>query len=96
MRVVRVVNQTADTLQGLTLELATHGDLKLTEKPTTHTLGPHACCTITANVKVSSTETGVIYGNIVYDVIGSSADRNVVVLNDLHIDIMVCIGSRLF
>lgn len=37
--------------------------------------------------QVSSTETGVIFGNIVYDAAGQM-DRNVVVLNDIHIDIM--------
>lgn len=65
---VIVVNQTPDTLQNLTLELATLGDLKLTEKPTSHSLGPHDFVNIKANVKVSSTETGIIFGNIVYDV----------------------------
>lgn len=43
---------------------------------------------IKANVKVSSTENGIIFGNIVYDVTGAVSDRNVVVLNDIHIDIM--------
>jgi coatomer subunit beta len=37
---------------------------------------------------VSSTETGVIFGNIVYETTGSALERNVVVLNDIHIDIM--------
>jgi coatomer subunit beta len=41
---------------------------------------------VRANIKVSSTETGVIFGNIVYE--SSGSDRNVVVLNDIHIDIM--------
>ena len=39
-------------------------------------------------MKVASTENGIIFGNIVYDVAGSTSDRNVVVLNDIHIDIM--------
>ena len=43
---------------------------------------------IKANVKVSSTENGIIFGNIVYDCTGAASDRNVVVLNDIHIDIM--------
>ena len=63
---------------------------------------------IKANIKVSSTETGIVFGSIVYDApstnpTGSSgsgsasasaskddkpADRNCVVLNDIHIDIM--------
>ncbi|GAB6021950.1 Coatomer subunit beta [Chamberlinius hualienensis] len=85
---VLVVNQTPDTLQNCTLELATLGDLKLVEKPTPVILGPHDFCNIKANVKVASTENGIIFGNIVYDVSGSTSDRNVVVLNDIHIDIM--------
>uniref|UniRef100_T1JB85 Coatomer subunit beta n=1 Tax=Strigamia maritima TaxID=126957 RepID=T1JB85_STRMM len=85
---VLIVNQTADTLQNCTLELATLGDLKLVEKPTPIMLGPHDFCNIKANVKVASTENGIIFGNIVYDVSGSTSDRNVVVLNDIHIDIM--------
>jgi vesicle coat complex subunit len=40
-----------------------------------------------ANIKVSSTETGAIFGNIVYESTGYN-DRSVVVLNDIHIDIM--------
>ncbi len=41
------------------------------------------CCSL----QVSSTETGVIFGNIVYEGTGY-AERSVVVLNDIHIDIM--------
>jgi coatomer subunit beta len=85
---VLIVNQTTDTLQSCTLELATLGDLKLVEKPTPVLLGPHDFCNIKASVKVASTENGIIFGNIVYDVSGGTSDRNVVVLNDIHIDIM--------
>ena len=41
-----------------------------------------------SQVKVASTETGIIFGNIVYDITGVSGDRSCVVLNDIHIDIM--------
>lgn len=85
---VLIVNQTSDTLQNCTLELATLGDLKLVEKPTPIILAPHDFANIKASVKVASTENGIIFGNIVYDVTGSTSDRNVVVLNDIHIDIM--------
>lgn len=44
-------------------------------------------CVCRANIKVSSTETGAIFGNIVYES-SAYADRSVVVLNDIHIDIM--------
>jgi coatomer subunit beta len=84
---VLIVNQTTDTLQNLTLEFATLGDLKLVERPSPCTMGPRSFQSIRANIKVSSTETGVIFGNIVYDGPGT-ADTHVVVLNDIHIDIM--------
>ena len=41
-----------------------------------------------ANIKVSSTETGIVFGSIVYESAGGASDRNYVVLNDIHIDIM--------
>uniref|UniRef100_A0A1X7T6U5 Coatomer beta subunit appendage platform domain-containing protein n=1 Tax=Amphimedon queenslandica TaxID=400682 RepID=A0A1X7T6U5_AMPQE len=31
---------------------------------------------------------GIIFGNIVYDIVGSTSDHNCVILNDIHIDIM--------
>lgn len=43
--------------------------------------------TLNQNTQVSSTETGAIFGNIVYETTGHT-DRCVVVLNDIHIDIM--------
>lgn len=86
---VLVVNQTTDTLQNVSLELATLGDLKLCERPQSYTIGPKSNTNIRASIKVSSTETGVIFGNLVYDVAGaSSGDKNCVVLADIHIDIM--------
>ncbi|EDX18284.1 GD15643 [Drosophila simulans] len=82
---VLIVNQTNDTLQNCTLELATLGDLKLVERPHPVVLAPHDFCNIKANVKVSSTENGIIFGNIVYE---TALNTNVVVLNTIHIDIM--------
>jgi coatomer subunit beta len=85
---VTVVNRTAETMQNVSLELATMGDLKLVERPQHHTLAPGAQRSIRANIKVSSTETGAIFGNLVYEGAGGYSDRRVVVLNDIHIDIM--------
>lgn len=85
---VLVINTTQDTLQNLTLELATMGDLRLCERPQSYTLGPGDRNKIRANIKVSSTETGIIFGNIVYDVAGSGAHSGCVILNDIHVDVM--------
>ncbi|KAJ0464405.1 putative clathrin/coatomer adaptor, adaptin-like, coatomer beta subunit, armadillo-like helical [Helianthus annuus] len=84
---VTIINRTKATLQNLCLELATMGDLKLVERPQNYTLAPESSKQIRANIKVSSTETGVIFGNIVYET-SNVLERNVVVLNDIHIDIM--------
>lgn len=90
---IMVINQTGDTLQNVCLELATLGDLKLCERPQNYTIGPHNKKNITANIKVSSTDTGIIFGNIVYDIAGRAslgADRNCVILNDIHIGRVQC------
>ncbi|KAI1115307.1 Coatomer, beta subunit, partial [Nemania sp. NC0429] len=84
---VLLVNQTTDTLQNLSVEFATLGDLKVVERPTTQNLGPHDFHNVQCTIKVSSTDTGVIFGNVVYDG-AHSTDTNVVILNDLHVDIM--------
>ncbi|BEI80652.1 hypothetical protein CcaverHIS002_0111810 [Cutaneotrichosporon cavernicola] len=85
---VLIVNQTNETMQNLTIEFATLGDLKLVERPAPYTLGPHGFHNIKATIKVSSTETGVIFGNIVYDKQGASDASVNIVLNDVHVDIM--------
>lgn len=84
---VLVINRTGETMQNVSLELATMGDLKLVERPQSYTLAPGASRSIRADIKVSSTETGAIFGNLVYESTGRS-DRSVVVLSDIHIDIM--------
>lgn len=84
---VLLVNQTTDTLQNLSVEFATLGDLKVVERPTVQNLAVHDFSNVQATIKVSSTDTGVIFGNIVYDG-HSSLENNVVILNDIHVDIM--------
>lgn len=84
---VLLVNQTSETLQNLSVEFATLGDLKVVERPTTQNLGAHDFQNVQSTIKVSSTDTGVIFGNVVYDG-PSSTESNVVILNDVHVDIM--------
>jgi len=87
---ILVTNRTSDTLQNVCLELATLGALKLVERPQYYTLGPLDSKQIKAAIKVSSMETGIIFGSIVYDIAGKASvqDKNCVILNDIHIDIM--------
>ncbi|KAG1887545.1 coatomer beta C-terminal region-domain-containing protein [Suillus fuscotomentosus] len=83
---VLLVNQTSNTLQNLCLDCATLGDLKLVERPAVYTIAPHGFQSIKATIKVSSTETGVIFGSILWD--GPALAECCVILNDIHIEIM--------
>ena len=84
---VLLVNQTTETLQNLSVEFSILGDLKVVERPVTQNLGPHDFHNVQSTVKVSSTDTGVIFGNIVYDG-PSSTESKIVILNDVHVDVM--------
>ena len=84
---ILVINRTPSTLTNLTVELATMGDLKLVERPQPLTIGPLDQRTIRANIKVSSTETGHIFGTIVYEN-SSTAEKTYINLNNIHLDIM--------
>eukprot|EP00527_Entomoneis_sp_CCMP2396_P007070 CAMPEP_0198141086 /NCGR_PEP_ID=MMETSP1443-20131203/4159_1 /TAXON_ID=186043 /ORGANISM="Entomoneis sp., Strain CCMP2396" /LENGTH=401 /DNA_ID=CAMNT_0043803715 /DNA_START=40 /DNA_END=1245 /DNA_ORIENTATION=+ len=84
---ILVMNRTPNTLANLTVELATMGDMKIVERPQSYNLGPLDQMTIRASIKVSSTETGHIFGTIVYDD-AASHEKCYVNLNDIHMDIM--------
>jgi coatomer subunit beta len=84
---ILIVNRTQSTLTNLTVELATMGDLKLVERPQSLTIGPLDQRSIRANIKVSSTETGHIFGTVVYEK-SSTAEKAYINLNNIHLDIM--------
>ncbi|CCD24166.1 coatomer subunit beta NDAI_0C05070 [Naumovozyma dairenensis CBS 421] len=84
---VLLVNQTKETLKNLHVQFATLGDLKIIDNPPKTNVIPHGFHRITITVKVSSADTGVIFGNIIYDG-GHGEDARYVILNDVHIDIM--------
>ena len=83
---VLLVNQTPNTLQNLCLDFATLGDLKIVERPTVYTVAPNGFQSIKATIKVSSTETGVIFGSILWE--GPDLSEQAVILSDIHVDIM--------
>lgn len=84
---ILVINRTPNTLSNLTVELATMGDMKIVERPQSYTIGPLDQTNIRASIKVSSTETGHIFGTIVYED-SSTNTKGYINLNDIHMDIM--------
>eukprot|EP00761_Pharyngomonas_kirbyi_P012384 gb/GECH01012411.1/.p1 GENE.gb/GECH01012411.1/~~gb/GECH01012411.1/.p1 ORF type:complete len:935 (+),score=230.13 gb/GECH01012411.1/:1-2805(+) len=88
-----LANQTGKTFQKLSLELATSGDLQLTERPQQRTLGPFSTLNIKTSVKIASTdELGVIFGSIIYDATGAGNDQGIITLNEITVDVMDYIG----
>lgn len=49
---ILIINQTKTTMQNVTIEFSTLGDLKLAEKPVPYTIGPHGFHSIKVNFKV--------------------------------------------
>ncbi len=84
---ILVLNRTPNTLVNLNVELSTMGDMKIVERPQSQTVGPLDQVTIRASIKVSSMETGHIFGTIVYED-SSTKEKGYVNLNDIHMDVM--------
>lgn len=84
---VLLVNQTKETLKNFHVQFATLGDLKIVENPPATNVVPHGFHRVSVTVKVSSADTGVIFGNIIYDG-GHGQDARYVILNDVHVDLM--------
>ncbi|SCU85250.1 LADA_0D06480g1_1 [Lachancea dasiensis] len=84
---VLLVNQTKETLKNLHVQFATLGDLKIIDNPPSTNVVAHGFHKLTVTVKVSSADTGVIFGNIIYDG-GHGEDSRYVIMNDIHVDIM--------
>eukprot|EP00917_Polyrhabdina_sp_WS-2016_P022219 GHVP01048253.1.p1 GENE.GHVP01048253.1~~GHVP01048253.1.p1 ORF type:complete len:983 (-),score=191.30 GHVP01048253.1:3180-6128(-) len=80
-------NRTNETLENVTAELFTTGDIRIVEKPTSVILPPWSTKTVKATVKVNSTEQSVVFGYVNYD------KKNVVggdwlILDELKIDLL--------
>ncbi len=84
---ILVINRTPNTLSNMNVELSTMGDMKIVERPQSQTLGPNDQVTVRASIKVSSTETGHVFGTIVYED-STTQEKNYINLNDIHMDIM--------
>lgn len=91
---ILLVNQTSTILQNLVVEIHTSGDLKVMEKPQSYSLGPNATHKLRATIKLTSTESGVIFGNVVYDN-AAGTNKTIVVLNSIHMDVMDYIAPAL-
>ncbi|XQJ30898.1 coatomer beta subunit, putative [Leishmania guyanensis] len=81
-----LVNCTSKQLTNLTIELVSLGGMKLCERPQTYILNPHETIAVRTSLKVSATESGVIYGTVLYD--APNNQRCSFILNDIHVDIM--------
>ena len=84
---ILVINRTPNALSNLTVELSTMGDMKVVERPQSQNIGPLDQVTLRASIKVSSTETGHMFGTVVYNDT-TTGEKGYINLNDIHMDIM--------
>ncbi|KAG5518803.1 hypothetical protein PMAC_002774 [Pneumocystis sp. 'macacae'] len=84
---ILLVNQLSMTLQNLSIEFATLGNLKIIERPPIHNLAPYDFLKVQVVIKVLSTDTGIIFGNCAYEGVGSQ-DSNIIIFNDIHVDVV--------
>lgn len=84
---ILVINRTPNPLTNLIVELNTMGDMKIVERPQSQTVGPLDQINVRASIKVSSTETGHIFGTILYED-ATTKQKHYINLNDIHMDIM--------
>lgn len=85
-----IVNQTLETLQNVTVQLGTHGDLKVLEKPQALTLQSGEEQIVFATIRLNSAEAGVIFGYCGFES-RSSVDKEYITLNELKVDILDCV-----
>ena len=84
---ILMINRSSHVLTNVSVELAVVGDLKIVDRPQSCSLAPGGSQNIKTSIKVSSTETGHVFGNIAFEVHGSQK-TSVININDIHIDIM--------
>ena len=82
-----IINRTDQTLTNVEIELFVVGDLKLTDRHPPFTMAPRDQRSLTTNIKVSSTETGHVFGNVSFDQ-PQQLQTTIVSLQEIYIDIM--------
>lgn len=80
-----LMNRTTKTLSNINFDLLTQGNLKIVEKPIPISLRPESSATLKASLKVSSTDNGVIYGNLSYDN-PSSTTPQILNINEIQVE----------
>lgn len=84
---VMLFNQTTETLQKLSVEFFTVGDLKVVDRPTIQNVPPMSFYTTQTTIRVNSADSGVICGNITYE--GKTAiEGAVIILNEIPLNVL--------
>jgi len=83
-----IVNRTSEILQNILVELCTNGDLKVVDKPQAVTLAPGESARTFGTIKVSSTESALIFGYATFDRKSSLGTKEWLVLNEVRADVL--------
>lgn len=80
-----LMNRTNKTLSNINFELLTQGNLRIVEKPIPISLRPESSATLKASLKVSSTDNGIIYGNLSYES-STSTQPQILNINEIQVE----------
>ena len=80
-----LINRTQKTIQNISCELLTQGNLKVVEKPVSITLRGGETEILKSSLKVSSTDNGAIYGYLTFDSPSGNVPH-VININEIQID----------
>ena len=83
---ITVINRTKETMRNLYLEFATSCKTTVVERSRNYTVAPQAVKKIQANIKLSSTNLGIIISRIVYET-SDAMESSEVILKDMFINI---------
>jgi hypothetical protein len=83
-----LLNRTGTTFTGVTVDMGTVGDLRVTDRPAPFTLAPRDVSRCTVHIKVSATESGHVFGSVSYTASDAPAETQMVHLAEIALDVM--------
>jgi len=84
---ILLINRTKKTLQNVTVEFSTQGDLRVVDKPQQVTLGPNQSTSLKTGLKLVSSEAGLIFASINFENT-AGISQGYLITNEIQIDLV--------
>jgi len=84
---ILLINRTKKTLQNVTVEFSTQGDLRVVDKPQQVTLAPNQSTSLKTGLKLVSSEAGLIFASINFENT-AGISQGYLITNEIQIDLV--------